>query len=126
MAKKRKGYEWWSMLENIKKKMVKTRKEHECFACLKVIEKSSNAVYITAKQDEQHIRFHLHVDCNIKINKNQLAISRACIKDMPAIEKKCYICMKVIPDGINITDNQTRSLKFCSGPCKEFEEKIPF
>ncbi|MED3800316.1 hypothetical protein P4604_23415 [Lysinibacillus capsici] len=91
------------MLENIKKKMVKTRKEHECFACLKEIEKSTNAVYVTAKQDEQHIRFHLHVDCNIEINKNQLAISRGCIKDMPS-----------------------RSLKFCSGTCKEFEEKIPF
>lgn len=91
------------MLENIKKKMVRTRKEHECFACLEVIEKSTDAVYVTAKQDEQHIRFHLHVDCNIKINKNQLAISRGCIKDMPS-----------------------KSLKFCSGPCKELAGKLPF
>jgi len=114
------------MLENIKKKMVKTRKEHECFACLGVIEKNENAVYVTAKQDEKHTRFHLHQDCNIAINKNQLAISRGCIKDMPETEKRCYICMKVIPDGVSITDDQTRSLKFCSGPCKEFEGKIPF
>ena len=114
------------MLENIKKKMVKTRKEHECFACLELIEKSIDAVYVTAKQDEKHTRFHLHQDCNIAINKNQLAISHGCIKNMPAIEKNCYICMKVIPDGVNLTDNQTRLLKFCSVTCKEFEEKIPF
>lgn len=106
--------------------MVKTRKEHECFACLEIIEKSTNAIYVTAKQDEQHTRFHLHGDCNITIGKNQLAISRGCIKDMPVTEKKCYICMKVIPDGVSITDNQTRLLKFCSEACKEFEEKIPF
>lgn len=106
--------------------MVKTRKEHECLACLEVIEKSADAVYVTAKQDEKHTRFHLHHDCNITINKNQLAISHGCIKDMPVTEKKCYICMKVIPDGVSITDNQTRSLEFCSEACKEFEGKIPF
>ncbi|MED3800205.1 hypothetical protein P4604_22840 [Lysinibacillus capsici] len=87
------------MLENIKKKMVKTRKEHECFACLGVIKKSENAVYVTAKQDEKHTRFHLHQDCNIAINKNQLVISHGCIKNMPVTEglqsmseKVCWTC----------------------------------
>lgn len=112
------------MLENIKKKMVKTRKEHECFACLEVIVKSTEAVYVTAKQDDKHIRFHLHQKCNIAMNKNQLAISHGCIKEMQETEKRCYICIKVIPTGVDITDDQTRSLKFCSEPCKEFEESL--
>ncbi len=114
------------MLEVNKRKMVKTRKEHECFGCLEVIKKSTDAVYVTAKQDEQHKHFHLHPECNIKINTNQLVIYHGCIKDMPATKTKCYVCMKVIPDGVNITDDRTRSLKFCNDICKKFEEKIPF
>lgn len=51
-----------------------TRKSHECFACTGTIDKGIKAVYATEKQDEQHIRFHLHQECNIKLAKNKSAL----------------------------------------------------
>ena len=74
------------MLEIMKKRMVTTRKDHECFACTERIEKGKQAVYATAKQDEQPIRFHLHQDCNIQLVKNKGALSNGvyygCINDI--------------------------------------------
>ncbi|MCT6925294.1 hypothetical protein [Metasolibacillus sp.] len=62
------------MLEITNKQLVTTRKPHECFACTTTIDKGIQAIHATAKQDEQHMRFHLHTECNIKLTKNKHAL----------------------------------------------------
>lgn len=65
--------------------MVTTRKDHTCFGCEKEIEKGKSAVYVTAKEDEQHIQFHLHEECNKMIAKDQWfagsGLYKGCIRD---------------------------------------------
>jgi len=58
------------MLDIVRKRQVATRKDHECFACIKTIKKGEEAIYVTGKQDNQHIRVYLHPKCNIKTGKN--------------------------------------------------------
>lgn len=43
------------MLDISKRRIVATRKDHECFGCTEVINTGANAIYITAKEDEQQI-----------------------------------------------------------------------
>ncbi|MFL1998378.1 hypothetical protein VYF65_004178 [Lysinibacillus irui] len=73
------------MLGNIKKKMVTTRKAHTCFGCLDEIEKGKSAVYVSAKEDEQRLQFHLHEECNKTIARDQWfsgsGLYKGCIKD---------------------------------------------
>ncbi|MEK5069788.1 hypothetical protein [Sporosarcina sp. FSL K6-1508] len=69
------------MLDITKRKMVTTRKEHECFGCLKTVDKGEVAVCITAKQDEQHMRFHLHLECNKTIAKRKIEMERGCVSE---------------------------------------------
>lgn len=73
------------MLEIRNKKMVITRKVHECFGCLEEIEKGKSAVYVSAKEDEQHVPFHLHEECNKTIARDHWfagsGLYRGCIKD---------------------------------------------
>lgn len=68
------------MLEISKKKIVKTRKEHECYACLKAVSKDEEAICINAKEDEQRIRFHLHLDCNKVIAKRKIELQHGCLE----------------------------------------------
>lgn len=58
------------MLDITSKKIVTTRKEHPCFGCTDTIDKGESAICVTAKEDEQRTRFHLHEDCNKKIVKD--------------------------------------------------------
>ncbi|EON71791.1 hypothetical protein [Lysinibacillus sphaericus] len=73
------------MIDITSKKVVTTRKEHPCFGCTEAINKGASAVYVTAKEDEQHKRFHLHEDCNKKIVKDKRfsgsGLYKGCIKD---------------------------------------------
>lgn len=59
------------MLEIRNKRMVITRKVHECFGCLEEIEKGKSAVYVSAKEDEQYKSFHLHEECNKTISRDK-------------------------------------------------------
>ena len=68
------------MLDITKRRIVTTRKEHECFGCLKVLDKGESAVCITAKEDEKHRRFHLHLECNKIIAKRKIDLQHGCIK----------------------------------------------
>ncbi|KYG89995.1 hypothetical protein A0U40_09735 [[Bacillus] sp. KCTC 13219] len=111
------------MLEIRNKKMVTTRKVHECYGCENHIEKGVQAVYVTAKQDDKHQNFHLHQSCNVVIKKRNLDIYKGCLKG----KEGCYVCVKEIPEGINIfTVRQYGKIHFCSEECKKFEEKLPF
>lgn len=73
------------MLEIRKKQMVTTRKKHECYGCLEEIEKGKSAVYVSAKEDERRIQYHLHEECNKIIAKDQWfagsGLYRGCIKE---------------------------------------------
>lgn len=59
------------MIDIRKKRMVKTRKEHTCFGCTETINKGKSAVACNAKQDDQHMNFHLHEECNKMIAKDK-------------------------------------------------------
>lgn len=59
------------MLEVRKKRIVITRKTHECYCCLEEIEKGKSAVYVSAKEDDKHVQFYLHEECNKVIVKNR-------------------------------------------------------
>lgn len=59
------------MLDITNKRIVTTRKVHECFGCTEPINKGESAIYVMAKEDEQRMRFHLHRDCNKKIAKDK-------------------------------------------------------
>ncbi|WP_446936670.1 hypothetical protein [Lysinibacillus fusiformis] len=73
------------MIDIRNKKMVITRKAHECFGCLEEIKKGKSVVYVTAKEDEQHKSFHLHEECNKTISRDKWfsgsGLYRGCIKD---------------------------------------------
>lgn len=73
------------MIEIRNKKMVTTRKAHACFGCLEEVEKGRSAVYVSAKEDEQRLQFHLHEECNKAIVKDQWfagsGLYKGCIKD---------------------------------------------
>ncbi|MEK5038928.1 hypothetical protein [Sporosarcina sp. FSL K6-3457] len=70
------------MLDISKKRIVTTRKEHECFACLGSIGKGDSVISITAKQDEQHASFHLHLECNKLVAKQKIDLQHGCIIEM--------------------------------------------
>lgn len=70
------------MLEITSKKMVKTRKEHECFGCGELIPKGEKAVSATAKEDDRHKRFHLHTKCNQAIVRNKIIVYKNCVVDL--------------------------------------------
>lgn len=81
------------MLDITNRKIVTTRKEHECFGCLTAIEKGKIAVYITAKEDEQHMRFHLHLECNKTIARRNIELQYGCVKsdsELPTGEGMAY------------------------------------
>ncbi|MFJ7662976.1 hypothetical protein ACIQXW_11285 [Lysinibacillus sp. NPDC097162] len=90
------------MLEIINKKVVLTRKTHECYGCLKEIERRINAIYVTAKQDEQQMRFHLHEKCNKIIAKDKWfmgsGLFKGCIKEAEKV-------LEVV-ESINITADE--------------------
>lgn len=73
------------MVDIKNKRMVRTRKVHTCFGCLEEISKGNSAIYINAKEDEQNVRFHLHLECNKIISKDKWfsgsGLYRGCIKD---------------------------------------------
>lgn len=58
------------MLDIRSKKVVKTRKAHTCAACLRDIDKGAEVVAVSAKEDDMNKRFHVHIECNIRIMKN--------------------------------------------------------
>lgn len=60
------------MKEVSKKMLVKTRKIHECYGCLKNIEKGEVAVCVTGKEDDQRFSFHIHVACNKIAHKERM------------------------------------------------------
>lgn len=60
------------MLEVTKKQTVKTRKKHECYGCLEVIDKGAAAVHVSGKEDGHFRSLHLHVHCHITIMKRGL------------------------------------------------------
>lgn len=70
------------MLEITKRKMVTTRKEHECFGCAEVINKGEDAVSVMAKEDDRHARFHLHLACNQLIVKHKVDVHTGCINTL--------------------------------------------
>ncbi|KOY81559.1 hypothetical protein I6G82_08445 [Lysinibacillus macroides] len=73
------------MLEITEKRLITTRKTHECYGCMGAINKGETVVFIIAKQDEQPIRFHLHQECNIKLAKNKNALDGiyyGCLNDL--------------------------------------------
>lgn len=60
------------MLEVSKKKVVKTRKKHECYGCLEIIDKGEAAVHVRGKEDDQSVYFHLHINCHVVAIKQKL------------------------------------------------------
>lgn len=60
------------MLEISKKKMVKTRKEHECYGCCELIVKGETAVRLNGKEDNEHFNIYLHANCHIISVKQKL------------------------------------------------------
>lgn len=87
------------MLDMTNKRMVTTRKVHECFGCTEAINKGESAIYVTAKEDEQRIRFHLHQDCNKMIAKDKRfsgsGLYYGCIKET---EKTDGLSIEITPD----------------------------
>lgn len=59
------------MIEIKTKRLVKTRKEHECYGCIQLIQKGENAIAVKAQEDNKHIGFHLHEECNKVIVKDK-------------------------------------------------------
>lgn len=73
------------MLEVSKKQTVKTRKKHECYGCLEVIEKGVAAVNVRGKEDGHYRSFYLHVHCHVVAMKSKLFIhgfTRGAVKDV--------------------------------------------
>ncbi|MFF5993695.1 hypothetical protein AAGS61_02920 [Lysinibacillus sp. KU-BSD001] len=62
------------MLEILNKRMVTTRKEHECYGCTGIIKKGEKSVYVRGKEDYQRVNFHLHPNCHVKVVKQKLFI----------------------------------------------------
>ncbi|UPW82743.1 hypothetical protein [Lysinibacillus sp. Ag94] len=94
------------MIDIRTKRMVKTRKEHTCFGCTETIEKGKSAVSCNAKQDDQHMNFHLHEECNKTIVKDNWfsgsGLYYGCIKDTK----------KTIEDVKNIKFSPDEALPF--------------
>lgn len=80
------------MLDISKRKIVTTRKDHECYGCTEVINTGANAIYITAKQDEQHMRLHLHLECNKIIARRKIDLVRGCVSDYVLIGGRRWEC----------------------------------
>ena len=62
------------MLEVSRKQTVKTRRKHECFGCIEMIDKGDAAVYVSGKEDGKHVNFHLHVKCHVIAMKQKLFV----------------------------------------------------
>ena len=77
------------MLEVSRKQTVKTRKNHECYGCIGMIDKGEMSVYVRGKEDDRHVNFHLHADCHIKAVKRNLfaeGIKKGCLVNKVAPE----------------------------------------
>lgn len=73
------------MLEVSRKRIVKTRRKHECFGCLETIDKGDAAVHVRGKEDGKHVNFHLHVKCHTTVMKQKLFIeglTRGAVKEL--------------------------------------------
>lgn len=97
------------MLDITGRKMVTTRKEHECFGCLKTISKGESVVCITAKQDDKHKRLHLHLECNKVIARRKIDMERGCIsgeevESSEASRRKCWCCGMTRADGVGFCE----------------------
>lgn len=91
------------MIEVKGKRMVITRKVHQCFGCEEDIVKGKNAIYVNAQEDGQRFNYHLHEKCNKTIAKDKWfsgsGLYRGCIKDaMKASEKLRSI--NILPDEL--------------------------
>lgn len=119
------------MLDIRSKRLVETRKSHECFGCIETINKGEQAVVVTAKEDDKHQRLYLHEECNQVIMKNKTlfnGIYYGCVSEKQKIESKsCYWCLKEIPSGIDLNKRYHGNLvEFCSVKCMDEEELCPF
>ncbi|MEY9975281.1 hypothetical protein [Lysinibacillus sp. RC79] len=94
------------MIDIRTKRLVKTRKEHTCFGCTKIIDKGKSAVACTAKQDDQRMNFHLHEECNKTIIKDNWfsgsGLYYGCIKE----------AKKTLEDANNIKFTPDETLPF--------------
>lgn len=108
------------MLDIKNRRLVTTRKEHECFACKNKVEKGKPAVAATAKEDDKPMRFHLHETCNDEINKNVVSVYYGCLAANAPIKDQCYLCKKEIPSYTG------ELMVFCSKECKKLEASLPF
>ncbi|MGR6906174.1 hypothetical protein [Lysinibacillus sp. BSL11] len=91
------------MIEVRGKRVVITRKVHPCFGCENEIGKGKQAVYVKAKEDEQHINFHLHEECNMIIAKDKWfsgsGLYRGCIKDAMKTSENLK-SINILPDEL--------------------------
>ena len=62
------------MFEVSRKQTVKTRKKHECYGCIEMIDKGDATVYVRGKEDNIHVNFHLHVKCHVVAVKQKLFV----------------------------------------------------
>lgn len=62
------------MLEVLKKRMVKTRKEHKCYGCCDEINTGEKAIHVRGKEDDKHVNFHLHIECHVKARKQNMFV----------------------------------------------------
>ncbi|WP_107838190.1 hypothetical protein [Metasolibacillus meyeri] len=108
------------MIDIKNRKLVITRKEHECFACTNKVGKGEQAVAVTAKEDDKPIRFLLHHTCNDEINKNVVTIYYGCLKDSVAKKDRCYLCDK------ELDSTSGKLMVFCRKECEEIEASLPF
>lgn len=108
------------MLDIKNRKLVTTRKAHECYACTDVIEKGKQAVAVIAKEDDKPMRFHLHPNCNNEINKNIVTIYYGCLKGNTPIKDRCYLCDK------ELESISGKLMMFCCKECEELEAALPF
>lgn len=51
-------------------KTVKTRKKHQCHACLKRIRAGEKAHYQSGHNGDYWYRLYMHTDCNVLVNKH--------------------------------------------------------
>lgn len=120
------------MIEILTRKLVITRKEHECFGCLQKIEKGVSAVSVRAQEDDQYINLHLHQNCNSIINQNKkdIILSRGCVTADLVNKTKivCYWCVNEIEGEQTpiMGYGKFGAMYFCSDACKEEERLCPF
>lgn len=74
-----------SNVRDKKKTYGHNKEDHECYGCLEEIEKGKSTVYVSAKEDDKHVQFYLHDECNKVIVKDRWfsgsGLYRGCIKD---------------------------------------------